>query len=398
MKKDYCVVDPKAKNLKVDKGSTSSSGIVASFRAATSVFSKKLQKWRKKKKVGSNGGQPGAVTLREKDVNPRNWVMGFDRRPVDAESPRLSLDAGQRKWDKPRRSFDNPRSSCDGHLIGGRALRQVQFMDSFLDDSHIAIRRLDNKIPVELPQYSTHKDPEIPGGSLQTREYYMDSPSQRRHQRLERSKLAHNAAALIISEAQSAVLNSKVSPAIPDCMPRSRTTNSRLPNLHSKSLREDRFESFESIYRGISASQSASKKSGWWRFWGLAPQHDNGSTSSKEEDNDNNMGNVVDRCMSETRRSEVNGQLKGAFDPTLFRSSTVTSSRSSLNYNAFGSMRYPVESNRNDGNRRDGILSQMNQSARHSSIALDKRGNRSSDFSGLSKKSDSSAWRPPWFH
>lgn len=166
---------------------------------------------------------------------------------------------------------------------------------------------------------------------------------------------------------------SKVSPAMTDYLHRNRIADSRvpIPNLSSNSLRDDRSESFESVYRDISASRSSSKKGGWWSkslsILGLIQRR---GSSSKDDENGNDdkrshKGNVVERSMSETWRSEANGELRGVFDRKSFHGNSTAGSRNSFSYNPFGSGRNGVEAKMNGLKR--------NQSARFTSNTVESK-------------------------
>ncbi|XP_078446455.1 protein OCTOPUS-like [Wolffia australiana] len=184
-----------------------------SFWLAASVFSKKLQKWRRKQKLtkqatqGIADGGSGCSALGSRRDKPafvfpfpsrsRRFSRGtslaeydgFGRRSCDTE-PRCSMDAGRMSVDDPAFSWDEPRASWDGHLTRHRTAppRQRPMLPVAEDPpgSAPAVQRLDGQIPVEeddgCPQ---------PGGATQTRDYYLSS-SQRRPARrsLDRSSLS----------------------------------------------------------------------------------------------------------------------------------------------------------------------------------------------------------------
>ncbi|CDY22180.1 BnaC01g39210D [Brassica napus] len=198
--------------IDVDSSQTKKASVRRSFWSAASVFSKKLQKWNQKlKKRRSNGGdhhRPGSARLpvekpigrqlrdtqseiadyrRSCDTDPR---FSLDAGRFSLDAGRFSVDIGRISVDDPRYSFDEPRASWDGTLIGRTARPPPPpSMLSVVEDA--AVIRSDMQIPVEQPQppppppvvnpVNNESDPVIiPGGSIQTRDYYNDSSSWRR--------------------------------------------------------------------------------------------------------------------------------------------------------------------------------------------------------------------------
>ncbi|KAG1365853.1 putative UPF0503 protein, chloroplastic [Cocos nucifera] len=99
--------------------------IAGSFWLAASVFSKKLQKWRRKQKFKKQGGdktaamppeKPPKSSRRFRDTQSEIAVDVFGRRSCDTD-PRFSLDAGRLSLDDPGFSWDEPRASWDGYLF-----------------------------------------------------------------------------------------------------------------------------------------------------------------------------------------------------------------------------------------------------------------------------------------
>uniref|UniRef100_J3L5X0 Uncharacterized protein n=1 Tax=Oryza brachyantha TaxID=4533 RepID=J3L5X0_ORYBR len=180
--------------------------IAGSFWVAASVFSKKWQKWRRKQKLKKEAAVSKAAAAAmpppEKPYKPsflrRRRLRGEvgselagGRRSCDTD-PRFSLDAGRMSVDDAGFSWDEPRASWDGYLFGagagiglGRApppISRLPPIMSVLEDTPATIvERSDGQIPVE-----DDADVDPPGGSLQTRDYYLDS-STRRRRSLERS-------------------------------------------------------------------------------------------------------------------------------------------------------------------------------------------------------------------
>ena len=235
--------------------------IAGSFWSAASVFSKKLQKWRRKQKMKKcdNGGgfatlpveKPIGRQFRETQSEIADY--GFGRRSCNTD-PRFSLDAGRMSFDdsRSRYSFDEPRASWDGNLIG-RTFPRLAPMVSVVEDAPVPVPRSDNQIPVEEPRNSSvNEDDSIPGGSAQTRDYYSDSSSRRRKS-LDRSNSIRKTTAAVVAEIDEmkSVSNAKVSPATIDYFhgPKLIPVDKDLRDSNSNSLRDDCSETFEMAFR-----------------------------------------------------------------------------------------------------------------------------------------------------
>ncbi|KAI3811837.1 hypothetical protein L1987_21569 [Smallanthus sonchifolius] len=169
-------IDAIVNNLKsikdqIDRDAHSKKPSSSNFWSTASVWNKKWQNWRRKhkKNVVDRNGVVSKTTLPAAKPNPRPYHetqsevgdYGFGRRSCDT-GPRFSLDAG-------RVSFDEPpaRGSWDGYLIG----RSFPKLPPMGGDVNIHMR-----IPLEEAEGNIN----IPGGSTQTREYYLNSSSRRR--------------------------------------------------------------------------------------------------------------------------------------------------------------------------------------------------------------------------
>ncbi|KAG1337761.1 protein OCTOPUS [Cocos nucifera] len=337
--------------------------IAGSFWLAASVFSKKLQKWRRKQKLKKQGKaaamppeKPPKSSRRFRDTQSEIAVDAFGRRSCDTD-PRFSLDAGRMSLDDPRFSWDEPRASWDGYLIGGRSvLPRLPPMLSVVEDAPApAVQRSDSQIPVE-------DDAVTPGGSTQTRDYYTDTSSRRRRS-FERSNSVRKQE-VEINEPKPAS-NAKVSPAgSTEFFPfhPGSLLDRDLRDFSSNSLRDDRSESFESAYRDSCKGSAAKKSKRWskaWNIWGFI--HRRGSSKGG--------ANVVERSLSESwpelRAWGYNGKI--------LRSNSSVSSRSSFNGNGgFGSMRRSsVEANGHGKKKREEFVLERNRSARYSPSHFD---------------------------
>ncbi|XP_038988148.1 protein OCTOPUS [Phoenix dactylifera] len=347
--------------------------IAGSFWLAASVFSKKLQKWRRKQKLKKQGGgkaaamppeEPPKSSRRFRDTQSEIAVDAFGRRSCDTD-PRFSLDAGRISFDDPGFSWDEPRASWDGCLIGGRSVfPRLLPMHSVVEDAPApapapAVQRSDGQIPVE-------EDAVIPGGSNQTRDYYSDTSSRRRRS-FERSNSIRKTA-VEISEPKPAS-NAKVSPAVgAEFFPfhPGSLLDRDLRDPSSNSLRDDRSESFESAYRDSCKGSSAKKSRRWgkpWNIWGFIHRR----SSSR-----GGGARVVQRSFSESWP-----ELRGwGYNGKIMRSNSSVSSRSSFNANGgFGSMRRStMETNGHQKKTREDFLFERNRSARYSPSHFDDNG------------------------
>ncbi|GJM88751.1 hypothetical protein PR202_ga05305 [Eleusine coracana subsp. coracana] len=199
--------------------------IAGSFWLAASVFSKKWQKWRRKQKLKKQDSSSATTSkaaaaampmpskpstkpsfLRRSRFRGESELAGR-RRSCDTD-PRFSLDAGRMSVDDLGGGFswDEPRASWDGYLFGagvanGRAaappaavvFSRLPPILSALEDSPAGgggfVERSDGQIPVEEDSHRSEQqlDANVPGGSAQTRDYYMDSSSSRRRRSLDRA-------------------------------------------------------------------------------------------------------------------------------------------------------------------------------------------------------------------
>ncbi|KAM0941418.1 putative protein OCTOPUS [Dioscorea sansibarensis] len=369
--------------------------IAGGFWTAASVFSKKLQKWRRKQKLKKQSsskaghGMPmekPSSSRRFRDTQSEIAVDAFGRRSCDTD-PRFSLDIGRISLDY---SWDEPRASWDGYLIGGRAAlsRFPPPMLSVMEDRPAAVvQRADGQIPVE-------EDSIIPGGTAQTRDYYLDSSSsQRRRRSLDRSNSVRKLS-VEINEAK-AVSNTKVSPAAVAAKSHLGYNGIKFERdsreLSCNSLRDDCCESFDSAYRDPCKGGQAKKSKSWskrWSIWGFIHWRSG---------NKGGANNVVERSFSESwpelRRQGSNGKM-------LRCNSNVSSRHSFSSSTGFGSMRRSsVETNGHGKKKKDEFVLERNRSARYSPSHGDNgllrfyltpmRGSRRNGVVGKSRNSSS---------
>ncbi|MED6210372.1 hypothetical protein PIB30_063483 [Stylosanthes scabra] len=252
----------------------------------------------------------------------------------------------------------------------------------------------------------------VPGGTLQTREYYSDNSSRRRKS-LDRSSSIRKTAAAVVAEMDELkpvsgaipVSNAKVTPAVggvgggvgsgigmgggvdllhhgpkavfPDRDLRDRDSN-------SNSLRDDYSETFELGSReaaGINGERKGAKKSfRWskaWNIWGLINRRGGGGNKDDDEENRygrGNGGNGVERSFSESWqefRGERNGDIRGGFNKNVLRSNSSVSWRNAPAFGggvaALAAMRKSdVQANGHGKKGRDEVVLERNRSARYS--------------------------------
>uniref|UniRef100_A0A7N0RHE0 Uncharacterized protein n=1 Tax=Kalanchoe fedtschenkoi TaxID=63787 RepID=A0A7N0RHE0_KALFE len=325
-----------------------------SFWSAASVFSKKLQKWRRKQKMKKRSNGSGSATLPVEKPIGRQFRetqsevadYGFGRRSCDTD-PRFSLDIGRISLDDSRYSFDEPRASWDGYLIGKTLPRQPPMLAVAEDPPPVA--RIDAHIPVEeAPPHVAvaNGDETLPGGSAQTRDYYSDTSSRRRKS-FERSNSLRKTAASVVAEIEEmkSVSNSKVSPTNADYAngPKLVMGDRELRDLslNSNSLREFCSDTFDASFRDAGVNKGSIKKSRRWikafNIWGLI--HWRSANKDDEEERFSRV-NGVERSYSESwqdlRGGKRNGDELGGFSRKIMRSNSSVSWRSSYSMDAAG--------------------------------------------------------------
>ncbi|CAD6235916.1 unnamed protein product [Miscanthus lutarioriparius] len=320
--------------------------IAGSFWVAASVFSKKWQKWRRKQKLKKEAAVSKAAAAAmpppEKPSKPsflrRSRLRGEagselagGRRSCDTD-PRFSMDAARMSIDDAGFSWDEPRASWDGYLFGagagiglGRApppLSRLPPILSVLEDTPTDIvERSDGQIPVE-----DDFDPEPPGGSLQTRDYYVDSSSCRRRS-LERSSS--------VRRPSFEVTDPRPMPSAVNGIGReSPIGGSEFYHFHHAEDLLDRGFSSNSLIEDISASLEAAlsgpvkKPRRWrkaWGLWGLIHRRAAGRRSGGPSD-------IADRSFSEPWPDL---RVRGA-NPKMQRCNSNLSTRSSFSSNSGG--------------------------------------------------------------
>jgi hypothetical protein len=320
--------------------------IAGSFWAA-SVFSKKWHKWRRKQKLKKEAALSKGAAAAMPPPEKRSKASFFGRSRLRGEAgpelaggrrscdtdPRFSLDASRMSIDDAGFSWDEPRASWDGYLFGagagiglGRApppLSRLPPMLSVLEDTPADIvERSDGQIPVE-----DDFDPEPPGGSLQTRDYYLDSSSRRRRS-LERSSSVRRPSFEVTDPrpVAPAVINGRESPVggsefyhfhhAEDLLDRGFSSNSLIEDISA------------SLEAALSGSGPAKKPRRWrkaWSLWGLIHRRAAGRRGGGPSD-------IADRSFSEPWPDL---RVRGA-NPKVQRCNSNLSARSSFSSNSGG--------------------------------------------------------------
>lgn len=372
--KDHIDNDSQAK--KSTGGGMDLREIAGSFLSAASVFSKRWNKWRQNQKLKKrNNGDISSTMPVEKPIS-RHYRetqsevadYGFGRRSCDID-PRFSLDAGRISFDDPRYSFDEPRASWDGYLLG-KTFPRIPPMVSVVEDAHVpSVERSDAYIPVEEPPLEEG----IPGGSVQTKEFYSDSSSRRRRS-LDRSNSIRKTAAAVVAEMDEMnfASNSRV-PASIDYIhgtKENRDVSSKyVSDEYSQNIHFGGFKDNLSVV-GNGEQKGPKKSRRWsWKIWGLI--HRRNSVSKDDDEGKFNRGNGVERSLSESWqdfRREGNGEARNGVNGNMFRSNSSVSWRHS---SSGGVGKLGVDTNGYRKKRGDEFVLERNRSARYSPNNVD---------------------------
>lgn len=362
--------------------------IAGNFWSAASVFSKKWQKWRQKQKLKKQRSRGGSTLPVEKPIyrqyrETQSEIAdyGFGRHSCDTDPtrfsldiPRISFDAARMSFDDVRPSFDEPRASWDGYLIGGgsgiRSFPRLPPILSVVEASPAAVHvtRTDMKIPV----MEEGEGENVPGGSVQTREYYSSSSS-RRKKSLDRSNSIRKAAAAVVAEIndKKVILKAKETPAAVERVS---------VDSNSNSVQDDCSETFEfgfkdnGMVNGTAERKGTSKKSRRWKdIWALIIRRA-GGTKDEDEEERYSKENGIERSLSESWkefRGERNGEGSLSYNGGVFRSNSSLNWRN-LNSNGAslgGVMKMGSKSNARK--KRDDFVLERNRSARYSPNHID---------------------------
>ncbi|CAD5335294.1 unnamed protein product [Arabidopsis thaliana] len=273
-----------------------------------SVFSRTLRKFSLKhhRKIPDSGNSLG-------------------RRSCDVD-PRLSLDAG-------RVSFDELRASWDGCLIGKTYPKLIP-LSSVTED----VKASPEKITGEKVEEDEKNNP---GGTAQTRDYYLDSRRRRSFDRSSRHGL------LEVDELK-AISNAKVSPETVGLFHGAKllVTERELRDSNWYSIKNYKPESLELGSKGVGCVAAGEvkkqdgfglKKSGkkWskgWNFWGLIQRKtDVAKNEMKTEQSLKLGGNTMEGSLAESLlklRRVAKGETNGDVSEKLIRSYSVSARKS----------------------------------------------------------------------
>ncbi|KAL2533832.1 Protein of unknown function (DUF740) [Abeliophyllum distichum] len=262
----------------------------------------------------------------------------------------FSLDAGRISFDDPRYSFDEPGAFWDGHSIGRSFLRMRSMVSVLEDASAVHVLRSNTQIAVKgQVMMTTNCASEfggVPGGSVQTQEYYLHSSSRRTRMSLDRSSSICKTVAEM--DEIKAVSNSRVSPANADYF------------LGAKGMGREELKTSRRLS---------------WTIWGFIHRHSARYNNEEEDEERYNGVNRVDRLFSESwheLRREGNDDTGGESTTKVLRSNSSVSWRNSNRIgNSFGGVKKSDVMNGHRKKRRDEFALERNQSARYSPNHID---------------------------
>ncbi|EFH39073.1 hypothetical protein ARALYDRAFT_497283 [Arabidopsis lyrata subsp. lyrata] len=276
-----------------------------------SVFSRTLKKFSLKHHL-KNGKVPDSGN-------------SLGRRSCDVD-PRLSLDAS-------RISFEEPRASWDGCLIGKTYPKLIP-LSSVTED----VKASPEKITGEKED---EEEKNNPGGTAQTRDYYLDSRRRRSFDRSSRHGL------LEVDELK-AISNAKVSPETVGLFHGAKllVTERELRDSNWYSIKNYKPESLElgSKVVGCVAAGEVKKQDGFglkksgkkwgkgWNFWGLIQRKtDVAKNDIKTEQSLKLGGNAMEGSLAESLlklRRVAKGETNGDVSEKLLRSYSVSARKS----------------------------------------------------------------------
>ncbi|KAJ7964126.1 hypothetical protein O6P43_013990 [Quillaja saponaria] len=362
--------------------------IAGSFLEAASIFSKKLREWRHKQKLKkrgsgcrtvSNGGdsfmglereKPSIRRLRETQSEVGEYGLG--RRSCDTD-PRFSIDASRMSVDNSRFSFDEPRASWDSYLIG-KTYPRLTPMISVVED--VNVQGLENRVLDEEKVDLRNEGDLSPGGSAQTKDYYMDSLSwQRRRKSIDRSNSYKKPAIPEVDELKL-ISNAKVSPTTTELFYGAKLLvtekDLRDTDINSgKDMQSDCVLECPSLVGANIAggiNQKGSKKFQKWRkVWSLFGLTQRRRESKFGEEEGCVGGNVVNKPLEESWKKLnclANGEANGSVSQKLIRSYSVSCRNTCKMAGLLGNMS-GAETNGNGLKRRQEFMLQRNRSARN---------------------------------
>ncbi|KAG6570672.1 UPF0503 protein, chloroplastic, partial [Cucurbita argyrosperma subsp. argyrosperma] len=313
--------------------------IAGSVWEAASVFSKKLGKWRKKQKrknLGNNCNVDAVTTeaiksrvLEIGETRSEVGDYGLGRRSCDTD-PRFSADAGRMSLDDSRYSFDEARASWDGYLIG-KTYPKITPMVSVLEEAKFPGTEFEKDDPSDEAEGSPKNvGDKIPGGSAQTKDYYMDSLSSlRRRKSFDRSS-SHRKGASADFDDLKLISNAKVSPATTELFYGAKVllTEKDLNKSRSKATRDGELSgtdvtSKDSVLDAAGIDRKTFKKVHRWRkvlsVLGMMHKRSGESKSDDEESCDRPIAESWEKL-----RRVANGEANSCVSQKLIRSYSVS--------------------------------------------------------------------------
>lgn len=307
-------IDLESRNHQIKKNNGRDLGEIAS------VFSRTLKKFTLKHP--KNGKNPDVAGNGEIDSKRRS-ESGLGRRSCDVD-PRLSLDAG-------RVSFEEPRASWDGCLIGKTYPKLIP-LSAVTEDAKAS--------PEKKTGAKDDDEEKNPGGTAQTRDYYLDSRRRRSFDRSSRHGL------LEVDELK-AISNDKVSPEAVGLFHGAKllVTERELRDSNWYSIKNYKPESLELGSKSVGCVAASEvkqegfglKKNGnkWakgWNLWGLIQRKtDTSKNEIKTEQSLKLGGNAMEGSLAESLlklRRVAKGETNGDVSEKLIRSYSVSARKS----------------------------------------------------------------------
>ncbi|XP_051131101.1 protein OCTOPUS-like [Andrographis paniculata] len=178
------------------------------------IFSKKWRNWRGKHKNKKQRDAENLASLSNqfRETQPEVGDYGFGRRSCEFDTnPRFSVDAGRSSsLDIPEYSFEEPRASWDGYIIGTGKGRSISRMAALKDSQYV--HASESGSCAQIPAAGCmDEDVSMPGGSRQTKDYYLGSSLRRRCNKINKNGTGASVVAAEIDDRKIG-FNSKVLP------------------------------------------------------------------------------------------------------------------------------------------------------------------------------------------
>ncbi|MCD9637887.1 hypothetical protein HAX54_021428 [Datura stramonium] len=242
--------------------------IAVNFREATSVFSKKLQKWRQKqreKKLNSRNAEGNArfsagnsklIGYKSKESRSEIGECAMGRRSCDTEA-RFSADVGRLSLDGPRISIDEPRASWDGYMVA-RTIPRLTPMLSVVENVLLGNGNGFDKHRASLDgqMHAIVEDESSSGGSGQSNS---DSSSSQRGSSFDRSSSVQSSGKRTLDlEVNEGKYMSNSSPAHVKLV----ITERELKDWHLNSIKDEHLSKYESFCKNGNVAESCGTKKG----------------------------------------------------------------------------------------------------------------------------------------